>query len=57
MTIEDKVVNQEINKAVLKKIIRDFISCAENLLDAEKITQIQYHELVDQKMEFLKMCK
>ncbi len=48
---------QKIDKIMLENVIRDFIAFVENLLNTEKITQAQYHELVDQKIEFLERCK
>ena len=57
MEIKGNTDNQKIDKIILENMIRDFIAFAESLLNTEKITQAQYNELVNQKIEFLKGCK
>lgn len=57
LEIEKMVSHREINQAALEKLVSDFVAFMESLLRLEKITQTQYGELVDRKLEFLKGCR
>lgn len=57
LELEKKVSHREINQAALEKLVSDFVVFAESLLRVGKISQTQYCELVDRKLEFLKGCR